>query len=117
MLYHDIYVEDIADGRVVRLTRGGSPTLIHGTFDWVYEEELRLREGFRFSPDGRQVAFWQVDASLVKEFTLIDNVRALPDSHPSPVSQGRRDKLGGPRGRGFGRRRRDSFHASTRRPA
>ncbi|MBP6705094.1 MAG: DPP IV N-terminal domain-containing protein, partial [Vicinamibacteria bacterium] len=74
---HDIYVEDIADGRVVRLTRGGSPTLIHGTFDWVYEEELGLRDGFRFSPDGRHVAFWQSDASQVKEFTLIDNTSGL----------------------------------------
>lgn len=74
---NDIYVEDIADGRVVRLTRGGGPTLIHGTFDWVYEEELGLRDGFRFSPDGRQVAFWQTDASAVKEFTLIDNTSGL----------------------------------------
>jgi dipeptidyl-peptidase-4 len=74
---HDIYVEDIADGRVVRLTRGGSATLIHGTFDWVYEEELGLRDGFRFSPDGRQVAFWETDASQVKEFTLIDNTSGL----------------------------------------
>lgn len=74
---NDIYVEDIADGRVVRLTSGGSPTLINGTFDWVYEEELGLRDGFRFSPDGRHLAFWQVDSSGLKDFTLIDNTSEL----------------------------------------
>ncbi|HUG53037.1 MAG TPA: S9 family peptidase [Vicinamibacteria bacterium] len=74
---NDIYVEDLADGRVVRITLGGSRTLVNGTFDWVYEEELGLRDGWRFSPDGRRIAFWQVDASGVKEFTLINNTAAL----------------------------------------
>ena len=30
----------------------GSRTTINGTFDWVYEEELSLRDGWRWSPDG-----------------------------------------------------------------
>ena len=74
---NNLFVEDPADGRVSQLTRDGSSTLVNGTFDWVYEEELGLRDGWRFSPDGQQIAFWQVDASEVKEFTLINDTAEL----------------------------------------
>ena len=74
---NNLYVEDLGDGRLTPLTRDGSRTLVNGTFDWVYEEELGLRDGWRFSPDGQKVAFWQVDASGVKEFTLVNNTAAL----------------------------------------
>ena len=74
---HDLYVEDLADGRITRLTRDGSRTIINGTFDWVYEEELNLRDGFRWSPDGRRIAFWQLDASGVRDFNLINDTDSL----------------------------------------
>ena len=66
---NNLYVEDLADGRITRLTRDGSRTIINGTFDWVYEEELNLRDGFRWSPDGRRIAYWQLDASGVRDFS------------------------------------------------
>jgi len=74
---NDLYVEDVASGAVTRLTRDGSRTIINGTFDWVYEEELSLRDGFRWSPDGKSIAFWQLDASGVKNFNLIDDTDSL----------------------------------------
>ncbi len=74
---NDLYVETIATGSVLRLTWDGSDTLINGTGDWVYEEEFDLRDGFRWSPDGRFLAFWQFDASGVPDFSLIDNTSAL----------------------------------------
>ena len=74
---HNLYVEDLGDGRITQLTRDGSPTIINGTFDWVYEEELNLRDGFRWSPDGRRIAFWQLDASGVHDFLLIDDTDSL----------------------------------------
>ena len=74
---HNLYVEDLAGGRVTQLTSDGSRTLINGTFDWVYEEELNLRDGFRWSPDGRQIAYWQLDASGVRDFLLIDDTDSL----------------------------------------
>ncbi len=49
---NNIYVEDLRDHRITRLTKSTSPDEINGTFDWVYEEEFGLRDGFRFSPDG-----------------------------------------------------------------
>lgn len=73
----DLYVERLADGQITRLTHDGSDTLINGTFDWVYEEEWSLRDGFRWSPDGQRIAFWQIDASQVGEFRLIDNLAGL----------------------------------------
>jgi dipeptidyl-peptidase 4 len=74
---HNLYVEDLTDGRVTQLTRDGSRTIINGTFDWVYEEELNLRDGFRWSPDGRRIAFWQLDASGVRDFDLINDTDSL----------------------------------------
>ena len=74
---HDVYVERLSDGHVTRLTVGGSQTLIHGTFDWAYEEEFGIQDGFRWSPDGERIAYWQIDASGVKEFLLINNTDSL----------------------------------------
>jgi dipeptidyl-peptidase 4 len=74
---HDLYVERLADHRITRLTHDGSRTVINGTFDWVYEEELNLRDGFRWSPDGTRIAFWQLDASGVRDFDLIDDTDSL----------------------------------------
>ncbi len=74
---NNLYVEQLATGRVVQLTRDGSRTIINGTFDWVYEEELDLRDGWRWSPDGRSIAFWQLNADSVRNFTLINDTDSL----------------------------------------
>ena len=74
---HNVYVENLSDGKITQLTFDGSTTIINGTFDWVYEEELDLRDGFRWSPDSKQIAYWQLDASGVRDFLLIDNTDSL----------------------------------------
>lgn len=74
---HNIYVESLVDGTITPLTKDGSVTMINGTFDWVYEEELNMRDGFRWSPDGQRIAFWQLDATGVRDFLLIDNTDSL----------------------------------------
>ncbi|HEY3011916.1 MAG TPA: S9 family peptidase [Gemmatimonadales bacterium] len=74
---NNLYVEDLGDGRITQLTRDGSRTIINGTFDWVYEEELNLRDGFRWSPDGGRIAYWQLDASGVRDFLLINDTDSL----------------------------------------
>jgi dipeptidyl-peptidase-4 len=67
----NIYVEDLVHGSIVPLTQNGSPTLANGTSDWVYEEEFDLRDGFRWSPDGHSIAYWQIDSSGEGDFPLI----------------------------------------------
>ena len=74
---NDIYVERIDDGAITRLTTDGSDTTINGTSDWVYEEELGVRDGFRWSPDGTHIAYWQFDTTGVEIFSLINNTDTL----------------------------------------
>jgi dipeptidyl-peptidase-4 len=74
---NDIYVENLADDSITRLTDFGSKTIINGTSDWVYEEEFGVRDGFSFSPDGSQVAFFNFDSEGVGNFRLIDNTASL----------------------------------------
>jgi dipeptidyl-peptidase 4 len=74
---HNVYAENLADGKITQLTFDGSTTIINGTFDWVYEEELDLRDGFRWSPDSKSIAFWQLDASGVQNFYMINNTDSL----------------------------------------
>ncbi|MDO8665339.1 MAG: DPP IV N-terminal domain-containing protein, partial [Gemmatimonadales bacterium] len=74
---HNLYVEDLATGRVTQLTSDGSRTLVNGSFDWVYEEELDLHDGWRWSPDGRWIAYWQLDIAGVRNFDLINDTDSL----------------------------------------
>ena len=46
--------------RLVGLARG-LDMIVNATSDWVYEEEFSLRDGFRWSPDGQSIAYWQFD--------------------------------------------------------
>ena len=73
----NLHVEDLATGAVTPLTTDGSATVVNGTFDWVYEEELSLRDGFRWSPDGRRIAYWQLDHAGVRDFLLLNETDSL----------------------------------------
>lgn len=74
---NDIYVERLDNHEITPITTDGSETTINGTSDWVYEEELGIRDGFRWSPDGRAIAYWQFDSTGVEMFTLINNTDTL----------------------------------------
>jgi dipeptidyl-peptidase-4 len=73
----NLYTQNIGDLQITQLTRDGSGTVINGTSDWVYEEEFGLRDGFRWSPDGTHIAYWQFDTEGVQEFHLINYTQSL----------------------------------------
>ncbi len=81
---NNIYVEDLESQTMKALTSNGSTTLINGTFDWAYEEEFACRDGFRWSPDSQSIAYWQIDASNIKKFYMINNTDAIY-SQPIPL--------------------------------
>jgi dipeptidyl-peptidase-4 len=73
---NNVYVEDLAGGKITQLTQDGSATVINGTSDWVNEEEFDLRDGFAWSPDSRSIAFWQFETAGVGTYTLIYDLGA-----------------------------------------
>lgn len=79
---YNLYVEDIASGTTQQLTTTGNRKLINGTFDWAYEEEFFCRDGFRWSPDSKKIAFWEINADGTKDYLMINNTDSI---YPSVV--------------------------------
>ena len=71
---HDLWIVPAAGGEERRLTRGGHELLLHGDLDWVYPEELGVRSGYHFSPDGRHIAFLEMDESPVPVYPISEQV-------------------------------------------
>ena len=73
----NVFVEDVSSQKTKQLTQtDGTSKLINGTFDWVYEEEFDCRDGFRWSPDSKKIAYWQIDANKVKNYDMINTTDA-----------------------------------------
>jgi len=81
---HNIYVEDLTTHTIKALTSKGSRKMINGTFDWVYEEELSCRDGFRWSPDSRAIAYWQINDSSTRDYYMLNTTDSVY-SHVIPV--------------------------------
>ncbi|UCG85702.1 MAG: S9 family peptidase [Gemmatimonadota bacterium] len=79
---NNIFVSDTRSGREEQLTFDGDENIINGTTDWVYEEELGLRDAFRFSPDSKRIAFWRLDQTAIQPFYMIDNLSLYPELVP-----------------------------------
>lgn len=77
VMKNNIYVEDLSSNKITQLTEDGNETIVNGTFDWVNEEEFFLRDGFRWSPDGKSIAYWQLDTEGTPLFTMINNSDSL----------------------------------------
>lgn len=104
---HNIFVEDVATGKQTQLTNDGTRKRINGTFDWAYEEEFGTRDGFRWSPDSKQIAYWQVDATKIRDYLMLNTTDSvysyvIPVEYPkvgeapSPARIGTVSVSGGP---------------------
>ncbi len=96
---NNMYVYDLATERERRLTTDGSPKILNGRLDWVYQEELYGRgnfEAYWWSPDSKMLAYLRLDENPVHEFAVVDhipyhqNVEVTPypkAGDPNPVVQ------------------------------
>ena len=75
---NNIYVFNFKSKRQKRLTSSGSATISNGHFGWLYEEELTGFDGYRWSPDGENIAYWEEDESKVPEYSLINDLGLYP---------------------------------------
>ncbi len=74
---NNIYVEDLNTGKTTPITTDGNDKIVNGTFDWVYEEEFDCRDGFKWSPDGETIAYWQSNTDGTGVFDIINNVDSM----------------------------------------
>lgn len=74
---HNLFVEDIPTGKRTQLTTDGTRKRINGTFDWAYEEEFDCRDGFRWSPDSKRIAYWQVDATHIRDYLMLNTTDSI----------------------------------------
>jgi dipeptidyl-peptidase 4 len=68
----DIYVTDLSTHADKRLTHDASEHVYNGHFDWVYEEEFGQAQAWKWSPDSRYIAYWQLNDSAEPEVQLSD---------------------------------------------
>ena len=68
---NNLYYVTLADGTLTPVTQDGKRNeLIHGSTDWVYEEEFGFVKAFYWSPAGDQLAFISFDESQVEEYNM-----------------------------------------------
>jgi len=96
---NNIFIEDLLQHNIIQLTKDGSDDIINGTFDYVYEEEFFIRNGFRWSPDSHTIAYWQLDSTDVPIFHMINNTDSLypqliPFKFPKPGEKNSSCRIG-----------------------
>lgn len=68
---NNLYVSDLSSNTLTQLTHDGEHNrIINGAADWVYEEEFSMAQAFKWSPDGKKIAFIRFDESEVPEFNM-----------------------------------------------
>jgi len=71
---HNIFVLNLKSGKQFQITHDGSSNILNGEFDWVYEEEFGHADAWRWSPDGKKIAFWRLDQTRVGVYHLVDDM-------------------------------------------
>ncbi len=68
---NNMYYKDLGSNKEIQMTTDGKKNeIINGASDWVYEEELVLVKAFKWSPDGKKIAYYRFDESNVKEWLM-----------------------------------------------
>jgi dipeptidyl-peptidase-4 len=95
---NNLFLYDIEAKNERQLTFDGSENIINGKFDWVYEEEFGISDGWRWSPDGSKIAFWQIDQTQVPEYTMTEwdstHLHLVTMKYPKPGDRNPVAKIG-----------------------
>ncbi|MBI1804626.1 MAG: S9 family peptidase [Ignavibacteriae bacterium] len=69
---NNLFTLNVEDGTETQLTFDGAQHILNGHFDWVYEEEFSIIDGWQWSPDGKYIAYWQIDENREPSFPVIN---------------------------------------------
>jgi len=67
---NEIYVLDLASRSETRLTSGSSDKIKNGISEFIAQEEMDRTTGYWWAPDGKHIAYLQIDNTPVKEFQV-----------------------------------------------
>ncbi|WP_338220899.1 S9 family peptidase [Algoriphagus sp. oki45] len=68
---NNLFVVELANNKLTQVTTDGEwNKIINGAADWVYEEEFSMAKAFKWSPDGKKIAFIRFDETQVPEFNM-----------------------------------------------
>jgi dipeptidyl-peptidase-4 len=68
----DLFVYDLEARQETQLTNSAKEYFYNGRFGWVYEEEFGLAQAWSWSPDSKNIAYWQTDERDVNIFKMTD---------------------------------------------
>lgn len=68
---NNLWIVNTSDLKEQQVTTDGVfNSIINGSTDWVYEEELTFAQAFFWSPDSKKIAWYRFDESRVREYNL-----------------------------------------------
>ena len=95
---HNLYAQPLDGGHERALTKDGDDNLLNGEVDWIYEEELYTRSNYFWSPDGRQIAFLQMNEKDVPTYPITDwmptHATVDQEKYPQPGDPNPKVRLG-----------------------
>ena len=95
---HNLYAQPLDGGHERALTKDGDDNLLNGEVDWIYEEELYTRSNYFWSPDGKQIAFLQMNEKVVPTYPITDwmptHATVDQEKYPQPGDPNPKVRLG-----------------------
>lgn len=83
----DLYLMDLGNRRVRRLTTDGGGVIRNGTAEFVAQEEMHRHTGYWWSPDSRRIAFTRVDetpVAIAERFEILaDRIEVRSQRYPA----------------------------------
>ncbi|WKN46357.1 S9 family peptidase [Tunicatimonas pelagia] len=68
---NNLFYVTLSDGSITQVTSDGEKNkLIHGSTDWVYEEEFSVTKAFFWSPTGDKIAYASFNEATVPEYNM-----------------------------------------------
>jgi dipeptidyl-peptidase-4 len=75
---HNLWVKSVSDKYEKQLTTDKDENLLNGEVDWVYAEELDVRSNYFWSPEGKQIAFLQMNETKLPSYPIVDWIPQHP---------------------------------------
>jgi dipeptidyl-peptidase-4 len=79
VLDNNLYITELKDRSTRAITTDGSADIFNGIFD--YASGFFRRDAWHWSPDGKKIAFWRLDATDVNVFYIIDELGRYSKIH------------------------------------